>query len=302
MTLLYRNPVFNPDGDLESGDLVRKSIGGSDWVFKLVDGQFLEIDNSGLTGNGYNYTLPAGGNQMTYQAKLIVRELSLGLGDDDLLTSGPSDPFYVTVTRATNQPPVAMARVGVFVEGTAIFSDTGIEAQTGEAVTFSAAESSDPDGDDAALIFDWSVIDSLGNPVNLISDRNKGSFSKVCNTPGTYTATGIVEDERGERTSSNTVQVTVKAPVTTTNGGDGEGLDLMKLLGLVLLGTVLLAGGAMVVGRLRGGDGEAEFEDTVDGPLELACPSCNSTLAVHTPQRPIQVGCPHCQSQFILRE
>ena len=94
----------------------------------------------------------------------------------------------------------------------------------------------------------------------------------------------------------------VKAPVTTTNGGDGEGLDLMTLLGLVLLGTVLLAGGAMVVGRLRGGDDEAEFEDTVDGPLELACPSCNSTLAVHTPQRPIQVGCPHCQSQFILRE
>ena len=302
VTLLYRNPVFNPDGDLESGDLVRKSIGGSDWVFKLVDGQFLEIDNSGLTGNGYNYTLPAGGNQMSYQARLIVRELSSGLGDDDLLTSGPSDPFYVTVTRATNQPPVAMARVGVFVEGTAIFSDTGIEAQTGEAVTFSAAESSDPDGDDAALIFDWSVIDSLGNPVNLISDRNKGSFSKVFNTPGTYTATVIVEDERGERTSSNTVQVTVKAPVTTTNGGDGEGLDLMKLLGLVLLGTVLLAGGAMVVGRLRGGDDEAEFEDTADGPLELACPSCNSTLAVHTPQRPIQVGCPHCQSQFILRE
>ena len=53
---------------------------------------------------------------------------------------------------------------------------------------------------------------------------------------------------------------------------------------------------------LRDGEDEAEFEDTVDGPLELACPSCNSTLAVHTPQRPIQVGCPHCQSQFILRE
>ena len=47
--------------------------------------------------------------------------------------------------------------------------------------------------------------------------------------------------------------------------------------------------------------GDEEFDD-VSGPLELACPSCQSTIAVHTPQRPIQVGCPICQSQFILRE
>jgi len=302
VTLLYRNPIFNPDGNLESGDLVRKSVGGSDWVFKLVAGQFLEVDNSGLTGNGYNYTLPAAsGNQMTYQAKLIVRELSSGLGDDDLLTSAPSDPFYVTVTRAINQPPLAMARVGVFVEGTAIFSDTGIEAQTGEAVTFSAAESSDPDGDDMALSFVWSVSGPQG-PVNLLGDSEKSSFSKVFNTPGTYTAKVSVTDERGDLIESNEVQVTVKAAVTTTDDGDDGGLDLMKLLGLVLLGTVLLAGGAMGIGWLRGDGGEAEFDDTMDGPLELACPSCNSTLAVHTPQRPIQVGCPHCQSQFILRE
>jgi hypothetical protein len=58
----------------------------------------------------------------------------------------------------------------------------------------------------------------------------------------------------------------------------------------------------MAVGRLRGrGGGDEEFDD-VSGPLELACPSCQSTIAVHTPQRPIQVGCPICQSQFILRE
>ena len=299
---LYRNAVFDSQGNLleGAGEQPLRDDSGIIRVFALSAGRLMEYRDSQLTGDGYNYSLPASSDQTNYMAQVMVRELPRAAGDESMLQSSWSLAVMVTVLRPDNVLPTAVALVGIFFEGVGTWSDTQISASAGEGVSFSAADSVDPDGDDFALEYDWRVVDSRGVQFNLLNDRYSRSFTKYFSTASTYTATLTVTDERGGETST-TVQIVVKA-AATTNGGEKEGLDLMKLLGLVLLGTVLVAGGAMAVGRLRGrGGGDEEFDD-VSGPLELACPSCQSTIAVHTPQRPIQVGCPICQSQFILRE
>lgn len=299
---LYRNALFDSQGNLleGAGEQPLRDDSGIIRVFALSAGRLMEYRDSQLTGDGYNYTLPASSEQTNYMAQVMVRELPRAAGDESMLQSSWSLAAMVTVLRPDNVLPTAVAQVGIFVEGVGTWSDTQISASTGEAVGFSAADSTDPDGDDSALEYDWRVVDSRGVQFNLLNDRNSLTFTKYFSNPETYVATLTVTDERGG-VSTATVQIVVKA-AATTNGDEEGGLDLMKLLGLVLLGTVLVAGGAMVMGRLRGGDGGDEEFDDVSGPLELACPSCQSTIAVHTPQRPIQVGCPICQSQFILRE
>ena len=98
-----------------------------------------------------------------------------------------------------------------------------------------------------------------------------------------------------------TSPVMVSPAVTSTGGGGGDGgTDWGRLLSLLLLVTVALAGGAMAWNRLR--EDDDYFDDYDDGPLELACPACQGQISVATPQRPVQLGCPHCQSQFVLRE
>ncbi len=299
---LYRNALFDSQGNLleGAGEQPLRDDSGIIRVFALSAGRLMEYRDSQLTGDGYNYSLPTSSDQTNYMAQVMVRELPRAAGDESMLQSSWSAAAMVTVLRPDNVLPTAVALVGIFFEGVGTWSDTQISASAGEGVSFSAADSVDPDGDDSALEYDWRVTDSRGVQFNLLNDRYSRSFTKYFSTASTYTATLTVTDERGGETST-TVQIVVKA-AATTNGGEEEGLDLMKLLGLVLLGTVLVAGGAMAVGRLRGGGGGDEEFDDVSGPLELACPSCQSTIAVHTPQRPIQVGCPICQSQFILRE
>jgi len=299
---LYHNALFDSQGNLleGAGEQPLRDDSGIIRVFALSAGRLMEYRDSQLTGNGYNYSLPTSSDQTNYMAQVMVRELPRAAGDESMLQSSWSAAAMVTVLRPDNVLPTAVALVGIFFEGVGTWSDTQISASTGEGISFSAADSVDPDGDDSALEYEWRVVKSGGVLFNLLTDHNSRSFTKYFSTAGTYVATLTVTDERGGE-HSTTVEIVVKA-AASTNGGEEEGLDLMKLLGLVLLGTVLVAGGAMAVGRLRGGGGGDEEFDDVSGPLELACPSCQSTIAVHTPQRPIQVGCPICQSQFILRE
>ena len=298
---LYHNALFDSQGNLleGAGEQPLRDDSGIIRVFALSAGRLMEYRDSQLTGDGYNYTLSASSDQTNYMAQVMVRELPRAAGDESMLQSSWSSEVMVTVLRPDNMLPTAVAQVGVFIEGVGIWSDTQITASAGEGVSFSAADSADPDGDDSALQYDWRVIDSRGVQFSLLNDRYSRSFTKYFSTAGTYNATLTVTDERGGE-SISTVHIVVKA-AATANGDEEGGLDLMKLLGLVLLGTILVAGGAIAIGRLRGGGGDEEFDD-VSGPLELACPSCQSTIAVHTPQRPIQVGCLICQSQFILRE
>lgn len=174
---------------------------------------------------------------------------------------------------------------------------TQLAAITGQEVTFSAAGSSDPDGDNAQLAYAWSVVNEGGMP---FSQQSTVSFTTIFNTAGTYTATLTVTDERGG-VATAAVSVVVSPAVTSTGGGGGDGgTDWVQLLGLLLLATVALAGGAMAWNRLR--EDDDYFDDYDDGPLELACPACQGQISVATPQRPVQLGCPHCQSQFVLRE
>ena len=200
----------------------------------------------------------------------------------------------VMVSPPANQQPLAVAQAMLPGGG---WTAVQLAAVTGQEITFSAAGSSDPDGDNAQLAYAWSVVNEGGMP---FSQQSTVIFTTIFNTAGTYTATLTVTDERGG-VATAAVSVVVSPAVTSTGGGGGDGgTDWVRLLGLLLLATVMLAGGAMAWNRLR--EDEDYFDDYDDGPLELACPACQGQISVATPQRPVQLGCPHCQSQFVLRE
>ena len=261
------------------------------------------MKDSSITSNGYNYTLPLGFEEKTYGAQILVRETSEDT--DDLLVSSLSAPASIRVYKPDNIEPVAMAKAGIFygsVSGS--FTDQLTGAKTGDEVTYSAAESYDPDGEDSALTYEWKIKDSAGNTISLLGDKNEKTFKKTYNEPGTYIAILTVTDERG---GTDTWQVDV-----TVTKGDGygdeveeDGYSQMTLVGAAAVGIIGLVGGAMALNRMRGGsedEFEEMFEDVTPGPLELNCPTCNGLISITTSQRPIQVGCPMCQSQFVIRE
>ena len=302
---LYQNAFFNgPKGgelQTDSGEEVLRDNFGIMRVFKLVDGQLLEVKDSVVTTNGYNYTLPETSEERTYTAQLMARELSES-GSDDIQASSWSDPVAIKVYRAENILPIAVAKAGIFMNGVGVFNDIVDFAKTGDVVTYSADESYDPDGDDTLLTYEWRLIDSRGGNINLLGDKYEKTFEKIYNEPGTYTAILTVTDERGGYSNWQVDVIVTKSDSTTTGNGD-SGYSTVTLFGAAFVAIAGLVGGAIALNRMRGGgDPDDMFEDVVPGPMELQCPSCGGLISIMTTQRPIQIGCPICASQFVLRE
>ncbi len=277
-------------------------------VFRLMNDSsglyLLEVINSQITTNGYNYSLPALTETKTYSAQLMARELSES-GTDDVLASSWSSSLPITIYKPENEPPVAMAQAGIFINGVGIFSDVLKGAKTGDEITYSGAESIDPDGDDTKLTYSWRILDSQANQIDLLGDKEKRVFIKIYNEPGTYTAILTVTDERfGEDTWQITVTVSIGDDYGD-GGKDEEGYENTMLLAVAgAIAAIGIIGGLVgnKLGIFGGNDSEDIFEDFTPGPLELNCPTCNGLISITTAQRPIQVGCPMCQSQFVIRE
>ena len=302
---LYQNAFFNgPKGgelQTDSGEKVLRDNFGIMRVFKLVDGQLLEVKDSVVTTNGYNYTLPETSEERTYTAQLMARELSES-GSDDIQASSWSDPVAIKVYRAENILPIAVAKAGIFMNGVGVFNDIVDFAKTGDVVTYSADESYDPDGDDTLLTYEWRLIDSRGGNINLLGDKYEKTFEKIYNEPGTYTAILTVTDERGGYSNWQVDVIVTKSDSTTTGNGD-SGYSTVTLFGAAFVAIAGLVGGAIALNRMRGGgDPDDMFEDVIPSPMELQCPSCGGLISITTAQRPIQIGCPICASQFVIRE
>ena len=302
---LYQNAFFNgPKGgelQTDSGEEVLRDNFGIMRVFKLVDGQLLEVKDSVVTTNGYNYTLPETSEERTYTAQLMARELSES-GSDDIQASSWSDPVEIKVYRAENIRPIAVAKAGIFMNGVGVFNDIVDFAKTGDVVTYSADESYDPDGDDTLLTYEWRLIDSRGGNINLLGDKYEKTFEKTYNEPGTYTAILTVTDERGGYSNWQVDVIVTRSDSTTTGNGD-SGYSTVTLFGAAFIAIAGLVGGAIALNRMRGGgDPDDMFEDVIPSPMELQCPSCGGLISITTAQRPIQIGCPICASQFVIRE
>ena len=69
-----------------------------------MNGKLLEVKDSVVTTNGYNYSLPETSDERTYTAQLMAREISES-GNDDILASSWSDPVAINVYRAENILP-----------------------------------------------------------------------------------------------------------------------------------------------------------------------------------------------------
>jgi hypothetical protein len=188
------------------------------------------------------------------------------------------------------------------MNGVGFFNDILDFAKTGDLITYSAAESYDPDRDDTLMTYEWRLIDSRGGNINLLGDKYEKTFERTYNEPGTYTAILTVTDERGGYSTWQVDVIVTKSDTTPTGGGD-EGYDTITLFGAAFIAIAGLVGGAIALNRMRGGDDlDDMFEDVIPGPMELQCPSCGGLISITTTQRPIQVGCPICASQFVLRE
>lgn len=305
---LYRNAFFNgPNGgelQADSGEEVLRDRFGIIRFFKLDNGKLLESKDSGVTSNGYNYSLPEESEERTYMAQLMAREIS-STGGDDILASSWSDSLQITVYKPENIAPVAVARAAVFIGATATspWSDIIKSAKTGETIAYSGDGSTDPDGDDTMLTYEWRLISPSGANINLLGDKYSKTFEKTYNEPGTYTAILTVTDSRG---GYDEAQVDV---IVSDSGGGGrdsdedEGYSSTILIGASVVAVIGLIGGAMAVRRMVGdSDFDGDFEDVTPGPIELQCPSCGGLISITTAQRPIQVGCPICASQFVIRE
>ena len=312
-TRLYENAFFTGSNggtlQLSSGEETIVDEGGIIRIFRLINSELYEIDSSnGLsTGKGYNYVLPENTEEKTYFAQLMAREISDN--DADILASVWSEPIEIDVYMPENIRPIANAQAGIFVEIdgeiVGIWSDRVDYAKTGDEISYSADESYDPDGE--IVSYHWRILNPKGTEINILGDKDKKTFKRTYNEPGTYTAVLTVTDDRG---GENTWQAVVI--VTTTGPGLGEeeeeddGLGTNVLIGGAALGAVGLFGGARALSRLGGG-GEEEFDEGFEdvaalGDLELQCPSCGGLISITTTQRPIQIGCPMCQSQFVLNE
>jgi len=304
-TRLYRNAFFNgPNGgelQTDSGEEVLRDRFGIIRFFKLENGKLFESKDSD-SSNGYNYSLPEGVEERTYMVQLMAREISI-TGGDDILASTWSESLPIKVYKPENIPPVARAKAGIFMNGVGVFNDIVDFAKTGDVITYSGSESTDPDGDDSLLTYEWRLISPSGGNINLLDDKYSETFEKIYNEPGTYTAILTVTDERGGYNTWQVDVIVTKSDSGSGSGAGGTGYSTTVLIGGAVLAVAGLVGAAMAFRNMGGEDGFDEgFEDITPGPIELQCPSCGGLISITTAQRPIQIGCPICASQFVLRE
>ena len=307
---LYRNAFFNgPNGGTlktGSGEEVLRDRFGIIRFFKLYNGELLESKDSGVTGNGYNYSLPEGAEERTYMAQIMAREISETGDNEEILASTWSDSLEIRVYLEANIPPIADANAAIFIGSTATspWSDVIKSGKTGDTVAFSADGSTDPDGDDTLLEYQWRLIGPSGADISLLGDKYSKTFERTLNEPGQYIAILTVIDSRGGEDTHN-VDVSISDSGGTGRGDESEveGYSTTVLIGGALMGVGGLIGGAMALRRMGGdSDFDEDFEDVTPGPIELQCPSCGGLISITTAQRPIQIGCPICASQFVLRE
>ncbi len=307
---LYRNAFFNgPNGGTlktGSGEEVLRDRFGIIRFFKLYNGELLESKDSGVTGNGYNYSLPEGAEERTYMAQIMAREISETGDNEEILASTWSDSLEIRVYLAANIPPIADANAAIFIGSTATspWSDVIKSGKTGDTVAFSADGSTDPDGDDTLLEYQWRLIGPSGADISLLGDKYSKTFERTLNEPGQYIAILTVIDSRGGEDTHN-VDVSISDSGGTGRGDESEveGYSTTVLIGGALMGVGGLIGGAIALRRMGGdSDFDEDFEDVTPGPIELQCPSCGGLISITTAQRPIQIGCPICASQFVLRE
>ncbi len=293
---IFENAQFNPEtGNMQSGDSAKDSDGNS-IVLSMNNGKLYSNLN---TQSGYFYTVESGMEISMYDAILFVREMENSFGDENLL-DGFSEIVTVSVERAANNNPIAVAKAGIL--GSSFSEENGtFNAKTDVLITFTAEGSFDPDQeiDGGELIYHWDLEGPVSpNMLNLGDKEDDRNFNFVFTEPGTYVATVSVYDERGG-SSSSTVTVVIEKSATDIAGGLGIPSWILGVIG----GIIGLLAVAFVISKAVGGQDEEEYDfESAGGPVELACPNCNSAISIHTDVRPIQVGCPVCSSQFIIRE
>jgi len=164
-----------------------------EWDFDISDG--IDTDSTEVVvDHSYNDT-------GEYTVLLIVRDGKQGGVDYDTVT--------ITVEEESNDPPNAHA-------------GNDAQVEVGVPLTFRGT-ANDPDGDPITLYM-WEFGDG-----DVWEHSSSGQTNHTYRTPGTYTATFTVEDDRGER-GSDARQVTVNPPPDkppTAHAGD----DITRMQG-----------------------------------------------------------------------
>jgi hypothetical protein len=146
-------------------------------------------------------TISAKGKPITYT---VVGTVSGTITEQDTIP----DPVTVTVTTTgttTTAPPANRSPV-------ACFTYTPVSPVVGQTVNFSAACSSDPDGD--TLTYEWEIVWPVGD-----FERSGVNTSYAYTSTGTKSFSLRVSDGRGETATVNgtlTVSAASPPPATTT--------------------------------------------------------------------------------------
>ena len=137
---IFENAQFNPEtGNMQSGDSAKDKDGNS-IILSMNNGMLYSNLN---TQTGYFYTVESGMEISMYEAVLFVREMENSFGDENLL-DGFSEIVTITVERAANNNPIAVAKAGIL--GSSFSEENGtFNAKTDVLITFTAEGSFDPD-------------------------------------------------------------------------------------------------------------------------------------------------------------
>jgi len=138
--------------------------------------------------------------------------------------------------------------------------------KAGEAVSFDASGSVDPDGD--GLNYTW-VIEHLGGTSDSSNDDNfttgKTTTIHRFSTPGTYLITLRVTDGFGHGSTPTSVTITIEPAPDGENGSDHSA---MIYTGIIILVVIVAAIGMIIFFRRKGAEKEGEKEVDEEGPEE----------------------------------